>query len=208
MQKNIFYTSVFSFESQIKTKNSTQKYMYHEYYCSRTFCSVHFHRVLLTFVWSYWISSKKKKSCFQIFVWHQKHKYNKLLTCFPLFPGRPVGPLFPGVPGSPLGPISPCTTNLISVNENICLNKFWITKLKWLLVLTFCPSIPGNPIVPFGQRTAGYNNSNSALNVKYCWYSLHTLSPLSPVSPRSPWEPWRSRTQWVTIFHLLINNIF
>lgn len=66
------------------------------------------------------------------YLWHQKHNYNKLLTCFPLFPGRPVGPLFPGVPGSPLGPISPCTTNLISVNENVCLNMlhFWKNKMK------------------------------------------------------------------------------
>lgn len=40
---------------------------------------------------------------------------HKLLTCLPLFPGRPVGPLFPEIPGSPFGPISPCATNQINV---------------------------------------------------------------------------------------------
>lgn len=31
----------------------------------------------------------------------------ELLTCLPLFPGCPVGPLLPGMPDSPFGPISP-----------------------------------------------------------------------------------------------------
>lgn len=52
------------------------------------------------------------------------------LTCLPLFPGRPVGPLFPAVPGSPFGPISPCTKKYQPNGQ-----QGWIWKrskyLKW-----------------------------------------------------------------------------
>lgn len=77
---------------------------------------------------------------------------HKLLTCLPLFPGRPVGPLFPEIPGSPFGPISPCATNQINVQFGrkvvILRNKFKTPCLN--VFLTFCPSIPGKPIAPYG----------------------------------------------------------
>lgn len=60
---------------------------------------------------------------------HISHFYSHL-TCLPLFPGGPVGPLFPEIPGSPFGPISPCTTNHINSTLNLvqfgkfCRGKF------------------------------------------------------------------------------------
>lgn len=74
------------------------------------------------------------------------HSLFSHLTCLPLFPGRPVGPLFPGTPGSPFGPCSPCERRwgIISLNHNLYLTYYQI-------ILTFCPSIPGKPIVPLNR---------------------------------------------------------
>lgn len=47
------------------------------------------------------------------------------LTCFPLFPGRPVGPLFPDIPGSPFGPCSPWKRGkTAALTEGLILNRF------------------------------------------------------------------------------------
>lgn len=100
---------------------------------------------------------------------------NKLLTCLPLFPGRPVGPLFPEIPGSPFGPISPCTTNQINSICNFCKTTNSKTFIVWNVFLTFCPSIPGKPIAPCGERKV-IDNVKFRLHTTYMHYRAATFT--------------------------------
>lgn len=86
--------------------------------------------------------------------------YDRSPTCLPLFPGRPVGPLFPAVPGSPFGPISPCQKKppqSEKTDVKISQSLTWTISsllLKLIYCLTFCPSMPGKPMAPCGERRA------------------------------------------------------
>lgn len=100
------------------------------------------------------------------------HSEHALLTCLPLFPGRPVGPLFPASPGSPFGPISPWATNHFTSKFHML--RLWEVafqmhryefKIVWIVFLTFCPSIPGKPIAPCGRGWQIKSSEHKYLNL-------------------------------------------
>lgn len=61
--------------------------------------------------------------------------------------------------------------------------------------LTFCPSMPGKPIAPCGEREEQEGcraGTCTAWTAALQLMSFPTLSPFAPLSPWSPREPWRA----------------